>query len=40
MMEEFWCFPNAIVGYWIGAPGEVVRLTVMKSHHESVDEQY
>jgi uncharacterized protein YndB with AHSA1/START domain len=39
-LEEFRGLPETIVTFAIDPLGEVVRLTVMESHHDSLDEKY
>jgi uncharacterized protein YndB with AHSA1/START domain len=39
-LEEYRLLPEGIVTYQIEQIGDVVRLTVLESHHESVDEKY
>jgi len=39
-MEEFRRLPPGVVTFQLDALGDVVRLTVMESHHESIDEKY
>ncbi len=39
-LEEFRKLPDAVVTFTLEPLGDVVRLTVMESHHESIPEKY